>query len=462
MLYMLKRIRVFVALAILALVFATTSTAHAATVRSSWVANQIYQYNHPFASQLPQELATKMQKMAASPFAFYRGTAHIFYRDMQTLPSSAFVNSATSAIWLEGDMHMQNLGGMRDANGNNVFDTTDFDEGYLGPYVWDLRRMAISIILAAKENGLSSSDAQDVVRNFLDTYLNKMGDFKGTNDELSYRLESSNTNGVVNDLIQKTANDTRSSLLNKYTLINGSGYRVFQTTTELQPVSSSNYSAIVAGMSSYITSIASSKRYSNSYYTVKDIRLKLGSGTGSLGRYRYYLLIEGPSSANDDDRILEMKQETSSAVAIAAPGLLPSSVYGYNEGARVALATKAMLSNTDPLVGYTTVNSLYFFLHEKSPYQEDFDYKLLTTKTKFLDAMGYAGKVVAKNHAISDQDYNSAIVSYSVDKQVTDVVGSNTAAFKNEIVNFALDYATQVEYDYASFVDALNRGVPLY
>ncbi|MBE9209192.1 DUF2252 domain-containing protein [Nostoc sp. LEGE 06077] len=460
--FRLKKFTVIAILVFAVIILGFPGQTQAAFSRSSWIENQIYQYNHPFASQLPQELATKMQKMAVSPFAFYRGTAHIFYSDMQTLPSSAFVNSSTRAIWLEGDMHLQNLGGMRDANGNNVFDTSDFDEGYLGPYVWDLRRMAVSILLAAKENGLSSNDAQDVVRNFLDTYLNKMGDFKGTNDELSYRLESSNTNGVVNDLIQKTAANSRSNFLSKYTLINTSGNRLFQTTAELQPLSSSTYSAITTGMSSYITSIASSKRYSNSYYIVKDIRLKLGSGTGSLGRYRYYLLIEGPTSATSDDVILEMKQETSSTVAIAAPELLPSSVYSNHQSARVSIATKAMLANTDPLVGYTTVNNLFFFLREKSPYQEDFDYKLLTSKSKFLDAMGYAGKVVAKNHAISDKDYNSAIVSYSVDKEVTDVVGSNTSAFKNEIVNFALDYATQVEYDYASFVSALNRGVILY
>ncbi|MEA5603994.1 DUF2252 domain-containing protein [Nostoc sp. UHCC 0252] len=462
-----KHISAIVVALILILGFA--SPVQAATPRSSWVENEIYQYNHPFASQLPQELATKMQKMTASPFAFYRGTDHIFYRDMQTLPSSDFVNSSTSAIWLEGDMHLENLGGMRDSNENNIFDTTDFDEGYLGPYVWDLRRMAVSIMLAAKENGLSSSDAQDVVRNFLDAYLNKMSDFKGTNDELSYRLESSNTNGVVRDLIQKTSDKSRSSLLTKYTQLNKNNNRIFQTTSELQPVSSSTYSDIAGVMSSYIASIPTSKRYNNNYYTLKDIRLKLGSGTGNLGKYRYYLLIEGPSSATTDDRILEMKQEGSSAVAmafrppevIAVPGLLPTSVYGNQEGARVTIAAKAMLSNTDPLVGYTTVNSIPFMLHEKSPYQVDFDYKLLTTKSKFIDAMGYAGKVVAKNHAISDKDYDAAIVSVSADKEVTDIVSGSKALFKDEIVNFAVDYTTQVEYDYKSFVNAYKQGVTL-
>lgn len=457
---MLKYISAIVFVLIFILGFA--SPIQAATLRSSWVENEIYQYNHPFASQLPQELAIKMQKMKARPFAFYRGTDHIFYRDMQTLPSSGFVNSSTSAIWLEGDMHLQNLGGLRDSNDNNVFDTTDFDEGYLGPYVWDLRRMAVSILLAAKENGLSSSDTQDIVRNFLDTYLNKMSDFKGTNNELSYRLESGNTNGMVKDLIQKTSNKNRSSLLSKYTQLNNSKNRVFQTTSKLQPVSSSTYSDIAGAMSSYIASIPSSKRYNNSYYALKDIRLKLGSGIGSLGKYRYYLLIEGPSSGTDDDRILEMKQQGSSAVAMVLPGLLPTSVYGNQEGARVAIATKAMLFNTNPLVGYTTVNGIPFMVHEKSPYQVDFNYTLLTTKLKFMDAMGYAGKVVAKNHAISDKDYDAVIIPVSVDKEVTDIVSGNKAVFKDEIINFAVDYATQVEYDYTSFVNAYNQGVILY
>ncbi|WP_244944986.1 DUF2252 family protein [Nostoc sphaeroides] len=251
-------------------------------------------------------------------------------------------------------------------------------------------------------------------------------------------------------------------MLSKYTQLNNTNNRVFQTTSELQPVSSSTYSDIAGAMSSYIASIPSIKRYNNSYYALKDIRLKLGSGTGSLGKYRYYLLIEGPSSVTDDDRILQMKQEGSSAVAIAVPGLLPTSVYGNQEGARVAIATKAMLSNTDPLVGYTTVNSIPFMVHEKSPYQVDFDYTLLTTKSKFMDAMGYAGKVVAKNHAISDKDYDAAIIPVSVDKEVTDIVSGNKAVFKDEIVNFAVDYATQVEYDYTSFVNAYNQGVILY
>lgn len=49
--------------------------------------------------------------------------------------------SETSAVWLQGDMHLQNLSAFRDSKDNSIFDTYDFDEGYLGPYAWDLRRM---------------------------------------------------------------------------------------------------------------------------------------------------------------------------------------------------------------------------------------------------------------------------------------------------------------------------------
>jgi len=327
---------------------------------------------------------------------------------------------------------------MRNIDGNDVFYINDFDDAYLGTYLFDLRRMAVSILLAANENGLSSNDAQDVVLKFLESYLNWINIFKSSNFIETYvtLVELNNTNGVVNELIQSVAGIDRSSLLSKYTKINNNGQRLFQTTSELQPLSSASYAAISDAMTVY--------------YNVKDICQKFGSGIGSLGRYRYYLLIEGPSSSTDDDLILEMKQETSSAVAIAV-GDLPFGV--AHEGERVSFVS-GQLGNTDSSLDYATVNHLEFFVREKSPYQKDFDYTKLTTKTMFMDAIGYAGKVVAKSHSLS--------AGYYWVWDVLEVVRDKDAEFKTEIVNFAVDYAIQVEFDYESFRDALNREVPLY
>lgn len=421
----------------------------------------MYSYNHPLAAQLPGELQTKMQKMSVSPFAFYRGTAHMFYSDMATRPASLYTNYSTSQTWLNGDMHLSNMGGFQDANGNFVYDTNDFDEGYWGQYTWDLRRMCASIMIAAKENGIASSDRQQLVRDFLDNYFNKISEFRGTDAELGYRLTTSNTSGAVKDTIQLSAGQTRSALLTKYTSLVNS-VRVLQTTSELQAVPSATYSAIQSAVASYVNTIPSAKRYAASYYTVKSVRLKLGSGIGSLGRYRYYVLIEGPGTSQSDDVILQVKQEGASVVAAAVPGNFPASAYEYHEGERAVKSMKANLSNTDLLTGWTSIGGAPYLVREKSPYEADFDYTKLSSYGSFSTAVQYMGKVIAKNHASADKDYDATLNPYSIDKEIDDAVTNKKSEFKDEMVLFATDYAAQVELDYQSFKNAYTSGVPLY
>ncbi|MGO4466885.1 DUF2252 family protein, partial [Pseudoduganella sp. RAF53_2] len=330
----MKKIALLIASAMLSL------SANAASSRSSWVVSQVYNYNHQFAATGSADLATKMSTMANSPFLFYRGTAHIFYQDMATLPASLYTSVQTGYTWLGGDTHLGNFGSVRDSGGAQVFAAGDFDEGYLGQFVWDLRRMAVSMILAGRENGISDADITTAINTVAGAYLDKMDAFKGTSDELTFQLKSGNTSGVVQDTINAGAADSRSSLLSKYTQLNGAA-RVFQTTAQLQVVPAATYNALVASMGDYVNSIASSKRYASGYYAVKDIRQKLGSGVGSLGKLRYYLLLEGPSSSTSDDVIVEMKQSVPSAVTAAANGRLPASTYAYNEGNRVARTLKA-------------------------------------------------------------------------------------------------------------------------
>ncbi|SEJ32249.1 DUF2252 family protein [Paraburkholderia diazotrophica] len=102
-----------------------------------------------------------------------------------------------------------------------------------------------------------------------------------------------------------------------------------------------------------------------------------------------------------------------------------------------------------------------YYFHEKSPYQEDFDYTQLTSAGKLNTAAAYLGQALASAHAISDQDYNSSIVTYSIDKQVTDAITS-TSGLESEISSFAFSYAAQVNLDWQSFVSAYKAGTPLY
>lgn len=443
----------------------SSMSAETANSRQAWVVKQIYNYNHPFAANLPNELATKMTKMAISAFSFYRGTAHLFYEDLKNTKvwaSSAYTNSVTNGVWIDGDMHLQNMGGLRDSSDTAIFDTNDFDEGYLGSYTWDLRRMAVSILLAAEENGLNADDRQSLVKNFVESYVAQMAAFRGNNTELEFRLTANETNGVVKDIIQAAAGKNRPKFLGKYTVIEG-GQRRFQASEgSLTPVDSNTLNALKTAMASYVNSIPAANRKPNNFYSLKDAALRSGSGTGSLGRYRYYLLIEGNSADNNDDVILEMKQETDSAVSIAAPNNLPATTYDGHNGKRVFNSLRAMSNNPDTLAGYTTFNNLQFFLHERSPYQEDFDYTVLKTHSKFSDAVKYMGQVIAKNHARSDKDYDAKIISFSMDKEITEVIKGDVSGLKKEILSFAEKYAAQVKQDYQDFVAAKNSGATLY
>lgn len=91
----------------------------------------------------PHAFRVKYRKMAAEPFAFFRGTACIFYADV-TRMRDEFADSRTSRIWIHGDLHAENFGTYLNSDGRLTFNVNDFDEAYLGHLSWDLRRFAAS------------------------------------------------------------------------------------------------------------------------------------------------------------------------------------------------------------------------------------------------------------------------------------------------------------------------------
>ena len=438
----------------------STAAATAATARDTWVVNDIYNYNHVFAATDSTDLATKMSTMNGSAFSFYRGTADIFYHDMTTLPVSAYTTAATAHTWLGGDTHIANFGGYQDSSGHFVFGVNDFDAGYLGQYVWDLRRTATSIVLAGRENGLSDSDITTCISAFMSAYLAGLANFNGNSNEKSFQLTSSNTSSVIKDVISDSSGDKRSDLLSKYSSTSGSK-RTFLTSSTLVKPDTTTYNTISAAVSSYVATIATGKQYASSFYTVKDIRQKMGSGTGSLGKLRYYALIEGASTSTSDDVILELKQETLSDVAIANPAGLSTGDYANNEGDRVARTAKAQVLNADVLVGYTSIKGVPYYVHEKSPFAEDFDYTDLSSASKFKTAMTYVGQALASAHALADQDYDSSVVPYQIETEILNAATSQSG-LTSEVSTFAFNYAAQVSLDWASFKAAYQAGTPLY
>ena len=108
--------------------------------------------------RIPGLIAIRYQRMSESPFKFFRGSAIIQARDLENSPVSG-IN-----VQLCGDCHLMNFGGFASPERNMVFDINDFDETFPGPWEWDIKRLVVSLELAARELNFSKNEAENAVR----------------------------------------------------------------------------------------------------------------------------------------------------------------------------------------------------------------------------------------------------------------------------------------------------------
>ena len=141
----------------------------------------------------PRAFRGKFRKMAADPFAFYRGSAPLFYSDMAQL-EDPWVDEATSRVWIQGDLHAENYGTYMDSAGVLVFDVNDFDEAYLGHYTWDLQRMAASLALLGFRKALSDGvDRAGSIETYAKAYADTVRLFATSEVDRDFRLTLDNT-----------------------------------------------------------------------------------------------------------------------------------------------------------------------------------------------------------------------------------------------------------------------------
>src|SRR5690349_2773957 len=133
--------------------------------------------------------------MAGDPFAFYRGTAPLFYADMAQL-EDPWADERTGRVWIQGDLHAENYGTYMDSSGVLVFDVNDFDEAYLGHFTWDLRRMAASLALLGWQKALPEEDVRRLVGRYLRAYLAQVDEYEQSADD-DFALHLDNTEGPV-------------------------------------------------------------------------------------------------------------------------------------------------------------------------------------------------------------------------------------------------------------------------
>src|SRR5689334_23949299 len=127
------------------------------------------------ATRVPELVPIRYGRMAASPFAFFRGAAYVMASDLADSPASGF------RVQLCGDAHLSNFGGFASPERELLFDLNDYDETLPGPWEWDLKRLAASLNVAARQNGFPVAKKHDIVEASVREYREAMHRFAAMN-----------------------------------------------------------------------------------------------------------------------------------------------------------------------------------------------------------------------------------------------------------------------------------------
>ena len=403
----------------------------------------------------PAAFRVKFRKMAADPFAFYRGSACLFYADVADR-EDPWADERTGRVWIQGDLHAENFGTYMDGDGVLIFDVNDFDEAYVGHFTWDVLRFAASMALLGWRKAISDDDITMLVERFVRAYLDQVRVFVETEDDRAFSLRLDTTAGVVHEVLSRAKLRTRVALLDGVTETEGYD-RVLRDVSGIRRLDDDERAKVVDAFERYVATIPEAKRLRGVTYQVKDVAGRSGFGIGSAGLPAYTALVEGFNQALDNDVVLSMKQGN-----VAAPSRVvddPAIAGAFrHHGHRTAVSQRALQAHADPMLGWTDLDGVGYVVSEVSPYEADLDWSELTEPTDIAPVVEYLGRATAKVHCVADADADHTLVPFRTEEAIAGVTAGREDGFTAWVVDFAHTYAARVREDHALFVEAFRSG----
>jgi uncharacterized protein (DUF2252 family) len=405
-------------------------------------------------AQDPAAFRRKFRKMAASPFAFYRGSAALFYADMTgAYADDGFLDERTSRVWIHGDLHAENFGTYMNSSGQLVFNVNDFDEAYVGPFSWDLKRFAASVALIGYAKALSDDVITSLVTAFARSYLTELRAIAAGGDDAIGSITLDNADGVLRRVLQQARLNTRVDLLAAQTTIDDFERR-FSLGDGVYEIDDAVGTPVREAFDRYLTTLPAKRPVATN---IKDIVLRKGVGIGSAGLPSYNLLLEGHTQALENDVIIYMKQAQVPAVA---RWIDDERVRGYfrHQGHRTAESQRALQAHADPWLGYTELNGVGQLVAEVSPYAADLDWSDVNEPEELSGVVADLGRAVARMHSVADDESSHDLVDFSTEEAIVAAVDKDEAGFVAHLVDFAHRYGDQAREDHQDFVDLFRNG----
>ena len=408
------------------------------------------------ADRLTDLLPLRHGRMAASAFAFYRGAPAVMALDLSTTPRSNITVQAS------GDAHISNFGLFASPERTLVFDSNDFDETLPGPWEWDVKRLAASVVIAARSNGFTAAEARTAVLASVRAYREQMAAYSGmrlldiwydrtTADDIESSLDqlakATRTKGAaakagrarLEGLFAKARGKDRMKASGQLTAVVDGQWRIVDDPPVVTHVETpGGAAALDKTFRDYRATLAENRRELVERYRFVDFALKV-VGVGSVGTRCFVVLLEGRDEG--DPLLLQAKE---AAASVLDPYLTSS--HHENHGERVVVGQRLMQATPDIFLGWT-----------RGPAGRDFYFRQLWDMKGSVDittlrppGLGFYGGLCARSlaraHARSGDSI--AIAAY---------LGTSDT-FDGAIADFSEAYADQNELDYAAFTKAIADG----
>ncbi len=366
--------------------------------------------------------------MAQSPFVFFRGAAPVMAADLAMVPNTGILGQ------LCGDAHVRNLGAFAAPDGRLVFDINDFDETIRGPFEWDLKRMAASIVLAGRESRHKEGSACAAAEEFVLHYCEKMRTFAEMPilEVGRYQVHRMGSIEPVHDALLKaeraTPLHTLAQLTEPASNHPGAPRRFKENKPILSRVTGSQAVKVLAALGPYRETLEPQRQHLLSLYRPVDVAFKV-VGTGSIGLRDYCICFEGNGSG--DPLFLQIKEEAASVYAAYLPDAHPV----RHNGQRTVQGQRAMQVQSDPFLGWTQIDGRDFLVRQLNDHKGSIELEDLAGSG--LSAFAeICGELLARGHARSGDA--QVIAGY---------IGAGSG-FATAIAGFGALYADQTEKDW--------------